>query len=195
MKPLDALDILERLVTAYERKAVAENPEAMASVKRAEEFERTEASKRQTMILVHAQAQDSQALGKRVDRTFFILKDLNWDRSEVALQGPCIYFSLDEGDITFGVTGKSLVKRHKDRKNGDRIIANRILVIPVLDLPEAKVLEKRWKRFCANFRIGRRERMRADWPAFMDAATAWNGVAERDELCILVPMLSRGIVN
>lgn len=212
--PEEALQLMRQAAAVHMELAVANNPEAVAAVKRAEEaericdarateVERAEAAKRDTITREEEEKRETarrlyehslaaQAALHHVDSNFYLVKQLNWERTESAKTGPCLYFSIRRNYILYGQTGISFNKRYGDGKLDDEIIEGRMLILPAQDAEDAKILERAWSRIIAGLAIrrGKRERFVGDWEPFVSAVTQWNkDYSGRPDLAIVLPAM------
>lgn len=187
----DAICRLESIVRFVERHALANNADALAAVKRAEEIERIEAARRCTADAVTSRARELARASRHGEEQFNRVRDLNWPRSQSALcaTGTSLYFSLDKCDLVLATRGRTWDwAARPGRETRHRLLANHIVAVPVEGHTEAQTLKKRWATVCAaHLRTPHPSRFLADWPGFVTAARKWNTLAERASLQILLP--------
>ncbi|KAI9549607.1 hypothetical protein GHT06_003793 [Daphnia sinensis] len=153
---------------------------------------REEEEKRETARRLYEHSLAAQAALHHVDSNFYLVKQLNWERTESAKTGPCLYFSIRRNYILYGQTGISFNKRYGDGKLDDEIIEGRMLILPAQDAEDAKILERAWSRIIAGLAIrrGKRERFVGDWEPFVSAVTQWNkDYSGRPDLAIVLPAM------
>ena len=197
----DAIDLIERGVTVYERKLLAEATTTEVLIEQekgknivlaTEKVLHEEEAKRETNRQLYESSVAAQAALFQVDINFHILKQLNWTRTENSRTGPCLYFSIQRNFILYGQTSISFNKRYCDGKLDDTIIDGCMLVLPARDGDDAKVLERSWNSIISSLAIrrGKRERFVGEWSPFVRAVEQWNNDHKgRPDLYIVMPLV------
>lgn len=203
-KQMDALErqinLEERGLVVLERKAEVsakmafpeKHLELLLEDKKLEVFREQEAEKRETARMVYEQSIGAQAALHRVDLSYYLVKQLNWERTERSKYGPCLYFSIVNNFILYGHTGISFDERYGGAKLDDIIVSGRMLILPMRDKEDGEAMEKAWSSIIRplGIRRGLRERFVGEWEPFVAAVEKWNtDTSGRPELHIVMPQL------